>query len=183
MNGINDPSNEAETANNSVKGTNNSNKSGNVMGVNNHPENSETNGSDVIGTNDQKTNVIVPTLINTTSNQENASLPTSGDKPADSHHKRCPKPKGSHTRPTCPQSPASASVSLKKELNSEFITVTHGLKNLRSDTVSNVTSARVSSTAKDWQTDTIDLPTHQCYARSASTTPTCFASTSTNTYQ
>ena len=113
---------------NSVKGKNDSNKSGNVMDTNNHRENLKSNGSDVIGTNDQEINVIVPTLINTTNNQENASLPSSGDKPADSQHKHHPKPRGSHTRPTHPQSPASDSVSLKKELKLEFITVTHGLK-------------------------------------------------------
>ena len=82
LKGINDRSNDAETARNSVKGKNGSNKSGNVMGVNNHRENSKTNENDVKGTNDQELNVNVPTLNNTASNQKNASLPSSGDKPA-----------------------------------------------------------------------------------------------------
>ena len=45
-----------------------------------------------------------------------------------SQHKCHPKLKGSHTRPIHPQSPAMDSASPKKELKSEFITVTHGLK-------------------------------------------------------
>ena len=122
------PLDEAETANNIVKGTNKPNNSENVMGVSNLLENSETTESDVKGTNEPKTTENVPTLNNTSINQEKASVPTSGAKSTDSHHKCCPKPRGLHTRPACPRSPATASVSPKKELKSEFIMVTHGLK-------------------------------------------------------
>ena len=82
MKGINNPSNDVDAAKNSVNGINDSNKTENVMGANNHHEKLKTNGNDVKGTNSQECNVNVPSLINTSSNQKNASLPSGSDKPA-----------------------------------------------------------------------------------------------------
>ena len=128
MKGITDPPDEAETANNVVKGTNEPNTTENVKGIIDPSEKLEVTENVVKGTNEPKTTENVPIPVDTSINNDNASMSISGSKSVDSHHKCCPKPRGSHTRPACPQSPSTPSVSQKKELKSEFITVTHGLK-------------------------------------------------------
>ena len=90
--GINDPTREADSVKNVVSGTNELKKCGNMMGVNGPLETSEYTESIVKGTNELENNENVPTLTNipTPINHNNASVLTSGPKPAVNHHKHHP---------------------------------------------------------------------------------------------
>ena len=119
----------------------------NVKGITDNSGDAKPSGNVTKGTNNPEVTESVPiqNVVQGTNNPNVTENPPSqniiqkedtvmsiGDpKRINSYHKHRPKPRGLHNRPTRPKSPAAVDVSQKKELKSEFITVTHGLKKQR----------------------------------------------------